>query len=210
MPFVRGELASLMEDGQDDIVDYAAMGTDPQTGATRALGVVAGRVQLENYVRVVRMAGFNLKRVDIGANALAKLPQVISVLQSGIRLLGIIDGNSLVLVFYQQGEYTLAKRYRLLAPEATDDRRTEIHGHLSAMIQFQKSQNRDLEIDVLYLTGVPPERVQLFSASAAHLGIPVEPLQTPEAISLRGQAGFSEADFSLSAFLYNIGALLRK
>ncbi|MDR2109575.1 MAG: hypothetical protein LBP28_09005 [Coriobacteriales bacterium] len=209
-PLVRSELAPLMEEGQDDIVDYATMGSDPQTGAIRALGVVAGRVQLENYARVVRAAGFNLKRVDIGTNTLTKLPQILPVLQGGIRLLGIIDGSNLVLVYYQQGVYLLAKRYRLLAPEATDERRTEIQGHLSAMVQFQKSQNRDLETDALYLTGIPPERVQLFNTGADYLGIPATPLEMPATISLRSQAGFNGAHFDLAAYLYNIGALLRK
>jgi Tfp pilus assembly PilM family ATPase len=210
MPFVRGELLSLMEEGADDIVDYAAMGADPTTGALKALGVVAGRVQLENYVRVVREAGFNLRRIDIGANALAKLPQVLTVLNSGICMLGIIDSHSLSLAYYQQGEYMLTKRYRLLAPEATEERRSEIVGHLSAMLQFQKSQNRDAETDAIFITGIPFERVQRLNASAGQLGIPVSSLGLPEAITLRGQAAFNEAEFDLSAYLYNIGALLRK
>jgi Tfp pilus assembly PilM family ATPase len=208
MPFVRTELTSLLEENADDVIDYAVTGSDSVTGATKALGVVAGRVQLQNYASVMREAGFNLKRIDVGANALAKLPRILTLLQTGIRMLGIIDSNLLALVYYQQGEYMLARRYRLLAPEATDERRTEIAGHLSAMLQFQKSQNRDAEMDVIYLTGIPPERVQMLSASAAYLGVLIEALEKPEALSLRGKAAFEATNFDLSAYLYNIGALL--
>jgi hypothetical protein len=210
MPYLRGELVSLMEEDADDIVDYAVMGTDPVTGATQALGVVAGRVQLQNYAEVVRQAGFDLKRIDVGANALAKLPQLFPVLQRGISVLGIIDTNSLALAYYQEGEYMLARRFRLLAQEGSDERRHEIAGHFSAMLQFQKSQNRELEMDAIYFTGIPAERVAMLNGSLSYLGIPITPLDTPESVSLRGKAAFDAPEFDLSAYLYNIGSLLRK
>jgi hypothetical protein len=209
MPYLRSELVSLMEENANDIVDYAEIGTDPATGATKALGVVAGRVQIENYAQVTRQAGFNLKRIDVGANSLAKLPQLLPVLREGICMLGIIDGNSLAVAYYHGGEYVLARRYRLLAAPATDERRTEIAGYLSAMLQFQKSQNRHLEVQTIFFTGVPTDRINLLNQRAAYLGVPIVSLDMPQTINLRGKAAFDSNSFELSAYLYNIGSLLR-
>jgi hypothetical protein len=210
LQYVREELSSLIEDGSDDVVDYSELGINPETGALSVLGVVAGKVQLEGYVAAVRGAGFNLKRIDVGVNALSKVGRLFPELSQGYRMLSIVDCNIATFTLYHDGEHQITRRHRLLAPGDTDERRAEVAGYLSAMLQFQKSQRNELETDSLHIAGIHSDRIQRFIKSAEYIGIPMMELQVPPTLELRGQAAFNAANFELGANLHNIGGLIRK
>ncbi|MDR0500065.1 MAG: hypothetical protein LBG97_02300 [Coriobacteriales bacterium] len=208
--FVARELESLIEEDANDVIDYTPLGKDEATGGTIALGVVAGREQLDTYVRMVQQAGFNLKRVDVAINALIKVARLFSELQSGIKLLCYIDTNILNLVYYDQGAYLISKKHRLIAAQDTDERRSEISAHISAMLQFQKTQQRERVTEGIFFLGIPEHRVKRFAQSAMHLQTPICALGMPTSVKLQSQAAFTSAEFSVSNYLLNIGCLLRK
>jgi Tfp pilus assembly PilM family ATPase len=207
--FVRQDFGEISEEG-DDVFDFTVLGPNSAEGGIDVLGIAAGRLLLQNYIDVLQGAGFKLKRIDVGSNALRKLASFIPQLQSNSNVLVHIDDMSLAITLFRQGSYRISQRYRLLYPPGTEERQREISGNISSMVQFQKSHHRDISIDAIYVLGVPSHNMPAFVEATRFLEIPVQELSLDSQIKLTGKANFAREQFVSSKFLYNLGAMIRK
>jgi hypothetical protein len=209
LSFVQQDFGEISGDA-DDVFDFTVLGPNRTKGGLEVLGIAAGRVLLQNYLDVFTAAGFKLKRIDVGSNILAKIASFIPVLHSNSSVLVHVDDASLVIALFEQGIYRISQKYRLLYPPATVERFREIIGNISSMVQFQKSQRRDISIDAIHVVGIPPEYMPAFIDATRILNIPVFELSLSGQIKLIGKANFDQAGFVSSKYLYNIGAMIRR
>jgi hypothetical protein len=206
--FVQQDFGEISEGG-DDVFDFTVLGPNSE-GGLEVLGIAAGKLLLQNYIDSFTKAGFKLKRIDVGSNALAKIAGFVPQLQSDSSILVHMDETALVITLFEQGVYRISQRYRLLNPPGTEERQREVVGNISSMVQFQKSQRRDISIDAIHVLGLQPEYLQQFVAATRFLEIPVFALSLDSQIKLTGKANFDQASFVSSKYLYNIGAMIRR
>jgi hypothetical protein len=159
---------------------------------------------------VFTAVGFKLKRIDVGSNALAKIAQFVPQLQSNSSVLVHIDDAALSITLFEQGFYRISQKYRLLNPPGTEERHREVISNISSMVQFQRSQRRDVSIDAIHVLGVPSDFMPSFVEATRFLEIPVFALSLDTQIALTGKAHFEQASFISSKYLYNLGAMIRK
>jgi hypothetical protein len=209
LDFVRQDFGEISEEG-GDVFDFTVLGPNRTEGGLEVLGIAAGKLLLQNYIDVLHGAGFKLKRIDVGSNALRKMARFIPQLQSSSSVLVHIDDMSLAITLFEQGNYRISQRYRLLNPPGTAERQREVSSNISSMVQFQKSQRRDISIDAIYMLGVPQQNMPTFVEATRFLEIPVEWLSLDSQIKLTGKANFDQEHFDSSKFLYNFGAMIRK
>jgi Tfp pilus assembly PilM family ATPase len=220
LPFVQrdfGELGGGSGAGaggagadSDDVFDFAILGTNHVEGGLDVLGIAAGRLLLQNYIDVFTAGGFKLKRIDVGSNALAKVASFIPPLQSDSSILVHVDEMALVITLFEQGVYRITQRYRLLNPPQTEERNREVISNISSMVQFQRSQRRDISINAIYILGVAAEQLPAFIEATRFLELPVFGLSLDSQIRLTGKANFEQANFVSSKYLYNLGAMIRR
>jgi type IV pilus assembly protein PilM len=206
--FVRRDFGEISEGGED-VFDFTVLGTGEE-GGVEVLGIAAGKLLLQNYIDVLQTAGFKLKRIDVGSNALRKLASFIPQLKSNNSVLVHIDDMSLAITLFRQGNYRISQRYRLINPLGTEERQREVSSNISSMVQFQKSQHRDISIDAIYVLGVEHQDMSSFIEATRFLEIPVEELSLDSQIKLTSKASFEQEHFVSSKFLYNLGAMIRK
>ncbi|MDR1183555.1 MAG: pilus assembly protein PilM [Coriobacteriales bacterium] len=209
LDFVRQDFGEISEEG-GDVFDFTVLGPNHAEGGIEVLGIAAGKLLLQNYIDVLQGAGFKLKRIDVGSNALRKIARFIPQLQSSNSVLVHIDDMSLAITLFEQGNYRISQRYRLLNPPNTEERQREVSSNISSMVQFQKSQRRDITINAIYVLGMPSPSLPAFIEATRFLEIPVEGLSLDSQIKLTGKANFDQAHFDSSKFLYNLGAMIRK
>jgi len=207
--FVTSEMQELSDGDNDEAYDYAVLGNGSK-GGLDVLGVAVGRAMLSTYISTFANTDFKLRKIDVGTNALIKAVRYLPQLSAGTNLLAVLDSNSLAISLFENGEYRITKKHRLLAPEMTDARRQEAGNHLSSMIQFQKSQHMDSEIRAIFITGVSTARIQALAAATGYLHLPFEEIQLDHHLELVGQAAYAAADFEIAKYIYNIGALIGK
>jgi hypothetical protein len=207
--FVQRDFGEISESG-DDVFDFTVLRQNGPEGGLEVLGIAAGKVLLQNYIDVFKAAGFKLKRIDVGSNALAKIAGFVPQLQSNNSILVHMDGMTLTITLFEQGAYRISQKYRLLNAAETDARRREVVGNISSMVQFQKSQHRDFSIDAIHVLGVLPEQMPAFAEATRFLEIPVFELSLNSQIKLTGKANFDQASFVSSKYLYNLGAMIRR
>jgi type IV pilus assembly protein PilM len=207
--FVRQDFDEISEEG-GDVFDFTVLGPNTAEGGLEVLGIAAGKLLLQNYIDVLHSADFKLKHIDVGSNALRKIADFIPELKSSNSVLVHIDDAALSITLYEQGNYRISQRYRLLNPPHTMERQQEVSSNISSMVQFQKSQRRDVSIDAVYVLGVPPQNMPAFIEATRFLEIPVQGLSLDDQIKLTGKANFEQANFVSSRFLYNFGAMIRR
>jgi hypothetical protein len=190
--FVQQDFGEISESG-DDVFDFTVLRQNGPEGGLEVLGIAAGKVLLQNYIDVFKAAGFKLKRIDVGSNALAKIAGFIPQLQSNNSILVHVDGMTLTITLFEQGAYRISQKYRLLNAPNTDERRREMVGNISSMVQFQKSQHRDFSIDAIHVLGILPDQMPEFAAATQFLEIPVFELSLSSQIKLTGKANFDQA-----------------
>jgi hypothetical protein len=221
LPFVQqgfGELGGSGGNGgnggkgtdNDDVFDFAILGPNNVEGGIDVLGIAAGRLLLQNYIDSFTAGGFKLKRIDVGSNALAKVASFIPSLQSDSNILVHVDDTALVITLFEQGVYRITQRYRLLNPPQTEERNREVIGNISSMVQFQRSQRRDISVNAIYILGLAVEQLAAFIEATRFLEIPVWGLSLDSQIRLTGKANFEQESFVSSKYLYNIGAMIRR
>ncbi|MDR2586915.1 MAG: pilus assembly protein PilM [Coriobacteriales bacterium] len=209
LPFVQQDFGEISGSG-DDIFDFTVLRPNPTEGGLEVLGIAAGKVLLQNYIDVFTAVGFKLKRIDVGSNALSKFAHFAPQLQSDSCILVHVDDVTLGITLFEQGFYRISQKYRLLNPPGTEERGREIISNISSMVQFQRSQRRNISIDAIHVLGVPSDAMPSFAEATRFLEIPLFTLSLDEQISLTGKAHFEQASFISSKYLYNLGAMMRK
>ena len=212
LDFVKREIGVVASGTvTDDIFDYSVLNNVAGPDGAKILAVSVSKTLLTSYKTVVEQAGYKLKNIDIGINSMIKVAKLVRQLE-GTSILAMIDGKSLMLSLFEKGEFSLTNRYRLMNAEGTQEWNNEIGGHLSSVIQFQKGQRSDSEVDSVFFAGITAMQVEGLNSSLGYLGIKME------ALDLTGVAKYKQPqitsedapEFVGSKYILNIGSLLRK
>jgi Tfp pilus assembly PilM family ATPase len=209
LEFVQRQFDEISAEN-DDIFDFTVLGPDKKQGGIEVLGITAGKIMLQNYMDVLASAGFKLKRIDVGANALMKITGFIPQLKSNSNVLAHVDDATLSVTLFEEGVYRISQKYRLANASGTVERNNEVAGNISSMVQFQRSQHQGVTIDGIYILGIPPALMPDFAERARFLELPLYGLALDSQISLTGKANFNQQQFVSSKFLYNIGSMIKK
>jgi hypothetical protein len=209
LEFVQRQFDEISAEG-DDVFDFTVLGPNKKQGGLDVLGITAGKVMLKNYMDVLGDAGFRLKRIDVGANALMKITTFIPQLKTNSNVLAHVDDASLSVTLFEAGAYRISQKYRLSNPPGTSERNGEVASNISSMVQFQRGQHQGVTIDGVYILGIPSVLMSDFAERARFLELPLYGLALDSQISLTGKANFNQQQFVSSKFLYNIGSMIKK
>jgi len=210
LDFVERELAAFTDGVNNDVFDYAVLNGKLKEGGARILAVAVDRDILNVYRNTFTSAGFNLKSVNIGVNALIKLSRALPQLQTGSKVLAVVDDRNLTLSLFEKGDYKITNRYRLFNADDTPEWRQEIGNNISSVIQFHKGQRPEEEISAAYFAGLSGTRVGALAEALSFLNIEIAELDLASKIKLSGKAASRSADFEPGKNLLNLGTLLKK
>lgn len=210
LEFVTQELASFSGEETNDVFDYAVLNGRLPDGGARVLGVAVDRSVLQVYRNTLTSAGFNLKSVNIGVNALIKLVNIVPELSAGASILAVMDDRNMSLSLFERGEYKITHKYRIYSAEDTPDWRQEIGGNISSMIQFHKGQRPEEDISAVFFAGLSAARTGALTGPLSYLGIEVGMLDLSPRIKYTGKAAKSGIEFVPGQNLLNLGTLLKK
>ena len=209
LDFVKRDLAGSMEEGEEDIFDYAVLSPGGPMGAL-ILAVSASKALIESYNNVFVNAGFKLMTIDIGANSLIKAGGIFQEIGNNTCILCNVDGKAMSISLFEEGVYSITNKYRLLNTEDSDEWYHEIGSNISSVIQFHKGQRGDTAINGAYFTAVSDEQMEKLTSAISYLGIHTSKIDFQHCVTLTGNASAAQGDFNPGKFLYNIGALLRR
>jgi Tfp pilus assembly PilM family ATPase len=212
LEFVEREYSQHDEgDSEKNVYDYTVLTPNGPSGGAQILAVGAPRDILAPYRRTLVAAGFDLKRIDIALHSQIKLVQFLPQLQEGSIILAIVDRRMLTLTLFENGNYRVSNRHRLVHSDGDAEWADEISSDISQVIQFNKTQKDCAAVTAVYIAGLDEALADTLRASAGgYLGIDIKRLDMSGHISLRKGAGQGECDsFDAGKYIFNIGNLLK-
>ena len=210
LEFVERDLGAFSGDEPSDIFDYAVLDPRLPGGGVRILAAAVDREVLRVYRDAFLSAGFSLKRIDIGVNAVIKLGSISPQLAEGARILAVVDGHSLILLLFEGGEYRITNRYRLFSQDGTPGWEKEISDGLSSMIQSHKGQRPAEEISAAFFAGLPSQRADSLAGALSPLGIETGVFDIGPHARATGKAAQKDPAFPAGDYIFNLGSLLKK
>ena len=210
LEFIASDLGAFNEEGNNDVFDYAVLNGKLPEGGARILAVAVDREILQVYRNTFSSAGFNLKGINIGVNALIKLSRILPQLKTGARILAAVDDRNLTLSLFENGDYKITNKYRLLNTESTPEWRQEIGNNISSVIQAHKGQRPVEDISAVFFAGLSPEETESLTEPLAFLDIETDMLDVASFINLTGKAAQNNGGFDPGQNLLNLGTLLKR
>ena len=114
---------------------------------------------IKSYLELFSEAKLKIGRFEILQNGMAKFVKNKKDLEGQTFVLNLIEGNNLISVLIEAGEYVLTDRSRLLSEPGSEQFIDELLQKISSIIQFNKSQKSPYEITKSYYVGLPRENL---------------------------------------------------
>ncbi len=133
-----------------------------------ALGCAVPKEFIEKYHAVFKEANIRLKRVDVAMNGIVKYVNKIPAFQNKTFILNIVSGNVLLALLFENGEYKISNRHRMIQEMGTEGYLRELHDKFSTMVQFSQSQRIENVKDSYYI-GIDKESMSSYIQSAKEI-----------------------------------------
>ncbi len=129
---------------------------------------------IKSYLELFNEAKVKIDRFEILQNGMAKFVKNKQDLAGQTFVLNLIEGNNLISVLIEAGEYVLTDRSRLLAEPGSDQFLEELLQKISSIIQFNKSQKSPYEITKSYYVGLPRDSLLVLEDKSLDRNIGLE------------------------------------
>jgi len=125
------------------VFDYSVL-SHGKTEST-ILGTAADKPVIDSYVGIFSAVGIKVDRIIMGLESVIRYVAKTAELREGTIALNIVDGISMLSVIFENGEYMLSTRTRIVG-EDDDEISRSISQSLSFLIQFNKMIKRSVYI----------------------------------------------------------------
>jgi hypothetical protein len=209
--FIKRSFSQYNDDEEDDAVyDFTVLNPRAESGGVSVLAVSVAQQMIRSYKSVLIGAGCDLKGINVGVNAQIKLAKFLPQLQTGTFIFVQIDGRNLSVSLFEDGNFRIVNKNRMVQTENSPEWYTEIGNNLSSMLQFSKSQRSNIQITAAYIAGLQTDQIAYLAQGITYLGIDIRELSLTESIRLEGSAAQKGAYFNPGKYLLNLGNLLKK
>jgi Tfp pilus assembly PilM family ATPase len=161
---INDDFADSADNFKELLCDYQMLRT--KDGTTAILSCASDKTQIESYIAAFKDAGIILKSIHIGVQALMNYVDSAPELQKGTIVINVIDGVTMLSVIFENGINVFMSRIRLYS----DDKQqfaSDIHNHLSGLIQFVKSEKLN-DITRSYYLGLDRQDINLLQVISQH------------------------------------------
>lgn len=205
MELCRSELPGTGGGYEDLIYDYAILRASAQgEKGCSILCCAAERRLMEGYAELFSRVGVRLLCADISINSANRLTRQLPEMADKTYVLAILDGTQAVMMLYDHNRYVYSNRFRLMAERGSDALAAELAGHVSSLIQFNRSQRKE-PVQTAYFGGLHENESFLCDRISAQLGIPA--LGLPSSAAVVTDRRLSEP-FRLGDYFFATGGLL--
>ncbi|MDD2371021.1 MAG: hypothetical protein PHQ32_03355 [Firmicutes bacterium] len=130
--------------------------TSRKEGKTyKSLFMGVPREFIESYINLFKEVGLTIGGFEILQNGMAHFVKTRKNLADQTFVLSLIEGNNLISVLIENGEYILTDRSKIMAEAYSDAFLDELLQKFSSMIQFNQSKKSLSEISAGYYVGLP-------------------------------------------------------
>lgn len=190
--FIRRETADS-EYGrfQHPVTGWYLVGKDSKSKTQKVIYETAESDFVAGYVDIFEKAGLKLKSIHNGVQIATEFLTKQSAGKTVIYM--ILDGNSLVTIFFAEGKYYYDSTSRVFSQPSTPEFAREIYSSISSIRQFMSAQHIEANVKDVSFAGLTQPQVTTLSNDILNLDsqIDISVINTPAGTSIsEGQAAF--------------------
>ncbi len=169
------------------LYDYTLIEMEKTKGeGNLILGTAIEKSFIEEYIRLFSGAGIKLSSISIALNSIIQYQKTFNPGRRKTYILLFITGENVFLVMFCNGYYNISNRYRLNSKKGSPQSLMELNHILSSIIQFNKAQKENLDIEYVAISGLQNNENYYYGELSTLLNIKVIPLTAgPELVMSR-------------------------
>lgn len=170
---IRSELRDI-ENIKDMVVDYSILNPKTANGTCAILAVASTKDFLTSYISIFNEAKVELSCIDIAQNCMIKLALNLKSLSDKTCCFMVLDKTMLNQFLFSEGKFIMVRRSRLISEPGTPEFESELGRTINTLIQFNKSEQSDKDLNFFYMCGFTEESLSLFPIYSQNFNITVQ------------------------------------
>ncbi|HAN21665.1 MAG TPA: hypothetical protein DCP51_08350 [Clostridiales bacterium] len=172
---IKETFSGAAEARNELVYDYSVI----ETGKVKNVGnqILACGMEkslVKDYINLFKSAGISLSSIDIALSSVLKLQNCYNEYKNRTFILSIVDGENVFALLFLNGKYSFSNRFRLISNRGTPESFVEYGSFLSSIVQFNKTQKNNREIESVLFCGLRKDEEGLCGELTVALNIKVE------------------------------------
>lgn len=208
--FVKDELSTISQNSEDMIYDFSYLDENSSAkGASQIFALGVERKLIDTYVQLFNDCGIAILSIDFAINSLIRFIRFLPGFMDKTYVLSQLDGNNLISTLFDNDEYALTYRSRIMAEKGTPEFQNEVINSISHMMQSTNRSDSLHRINNVFVFGLDDqEESDLCRNIENQLRIEARGLPTSKAIYAVKDR--EEEPFKLSHYVYPVAHFYRK
>ena len=204
----KDELNTLEGENEDLIYDYTILQEQlKEQEGMEVLCCAIAKKFLKVYVDIFEQTKIKLLSIDIASNVLYKLTKIIPEFSNKTYAITNFDGNDVSSSLFVDNHLAFTIRSRLFAERGSIAFVSELTTNITQLIQFNKSQYKDKNLEVIYFSGLDKyEEDMIYDAVKNSLDIRAERFPSSKNITCID----ATMPFEIHTYIFATGGLIRK
>lgn len=208
--FVKDELSPLAQNSEDMVYDFSYLDEDTSAkGASQILALGIERKLIDNYIQLFDDCGVTILSIDFAINALIRFIHYLPGFMDKTYVLSQIDGNNLISTLFDNDEYALTYRSRIMANRGTPEFENEVINSISHMLQSSNRSDSSHRISDVFVFGLD-EADELSLCHNIQEQLRINARSLPGSKAIYAVKDFDNEPFELSHYVYPIAYFYRK
>jgi len=210
--FIKREFTqyeSATNEGDTTLYDYTVLNQIGPNGGVEILAAGSGYDMIEDYRRAFDQATFNVESIGIAPEAIIKLVSLLPGLVGQTYMLAQIEPNRQSNLIFINGTFRISNGYRLIAEPYSSSWVGEIGQNIASTLQFIRAQRGQSELHRVFLAGTTEQVINALKTDYSYLNVNMDRFDLSQIVTV-AQRITPEWHFDPGAFLYNLGALVRR
>jgi len=170
------------------VYDYSIINYNGEkNGSYLILATAIDRQLIEDYIELFKSADIGIKCIDIALNSIIKFQNHCPSYNSKTFIISFVDADNVFSLLFINGKYSFSNRCRLVPDRGTPEYSSELSNFLSTIIQFNKSQKSDHDIEYAIFCGFNENETVICDELTETLGIKVDILRECPALALNSK-----------------------
>ena len=208
--FVKDELSPLAQNTEDMVYDFSYLDEDSKTkGASQILALGVERKLIETYVQLFQDCGITILSIDFAINALIRFIHYLPGFIDKTYVLSHLDGNNLISTLFDNDEYALTYRSRIMANRGTPEFENEVINSISHMMQSSNRSDSTHRISDAFVFGLD-EKEEMSLCHNIQEQLRIDARGLPGSKAIYAVKDYDNEPFKLSHYIYPVAFFYRK
>jgi len=183
MGFIQNSFSGTAKTYDELVYDYSVISTSKTKGEMNLILACAIEKSLvEDYNNLFLNAGIKLSSIDIALNSILKFQNHCKEFKNKTFMVLFVDGETVFSILFANGKYKFSNRIRLISKRGTPESTAEFADHISSVIQFNKAQKSNPDIEFVLIAGLSDNEKELCNELTSTLNISTKPFVSCSAV----------------------------